>query len=212
MKTITVQNEALLSVGGAYYTSYTLEDKDYNIGEIVKANIKEVRGPKEREYEADLEVTQELIDAINGQREDKKHEEYMQSLKASRSKLYLYALEDAVERGEQFSIYEFLCNELETGDYDIWDEDGELDFDKERETIYRMSEEEIRNLFDGCSGFELFYEELSDELENYNGDKDSEDYQYKKKLLDDYPTIYILTTDSELKTVNGYEYRLLDSF
>lgn len=74
MKTITIQNEAVLSVGGAYYTSYTLEDKDYNIGEIVKANIKEVRGPQECEYEANLEITQKLIDAINGQREYKKHE------------------------------------------------------------------------------------------------------------------------------------------
>lgn len=78
----------------------------------------------------------------------------MQSLKASRSELYLYKLEDAVEQAISFLFISFFANNLK---YDIWDEDG---------------------------------------------DKDSEDYQ----------SIYILTTDSEFKTVNGYEYRLLDSF
>lgn len=237
LKTITVQSESALSVGGAYYAEYTLEDKDYEIGEITKATIKEVAGMKERSYEVDLEVTEELIKAIENEREAVKKEEYFQSLKANRPTLNLYRLTDDIDcnlaahvnaqRDGAGCIYAGLCENLENSGEDIYNEDGELDFDKEREYIYKMTNEEIEDYL--C--YELlddsFYEELWDEIDRYEedeGDLEDEDYKYKKKLLDDRPSLYLLLTDEEIKknaesisesgyiTINGYSYLFIDSF
>lgn len=237
LKTITVQSESALSVGGAYYPEYTLEDRDYKIGEITKATIKEVAGMKERNYEVDLEVTEELIKAIKNEREAIKKEEYFQSLQANRSTLNLYRLTDDIDcnlaahvnaqRDGAGSIYAGLCENLENSGEDIYNEDGELDVDKEREYIYKMTNEEIKDYL--C--YELlddsFYEELWDEIDRYEedeGDLEDEDYKYKKKLLDDRPSLYLLLTDEEIKknaesvsengyiTINGYSYLFIDSF
>ena len=206
-KKITVDTEAVLSVGGAYYKSYTIEDKDYKIGEIIKATITDHRGGDEKSYEVDLEVNESLLEAIKREREYLKREEYFQSLKANRPTLNLYRLTDDIncnlaahvnaQREGADAIYSSLCETLENGNYDIWDEEGDLDMDKEREYIYKLSNEE---------------------------DLEDEDYLYKKKLLDDRPSVYLLLTDEEIKKqaesvsesgyikIDGYEYLFISSF
>lgn len=237
LKTITVQSKSALSVGGTYYAEYTLEDRDYKIGDITKATIKEVAGMKERSYEVDLEVTEELIKAIENEREAIKKEEYFQSLKANRPTLNLYRLTDDIDcnlaahvnaqRDGAGSIYSSLCENLENSGEDIYNEDGELDFDKEREYIYKMTNEEIKDYLCYEMLGDSFYEELWDEIDRYEEneeDLEDKDYKYKKKLLDDRPSLYLLLTDEEIKknaesvsksgyiTIDGYSYLYIDSF
>ena len=237
-KKITVDTEAVLSVGGAYYKSYTIEDKDYKIGEIIKATITDHRGGDEKSYEVDLEVNESLLEAIKREREYLKREEYFQSLKANRPTLNLYRLTDDIncnlaahvnaQREGADAIYSSLCETLENGNYDIWDEEGDLDMDKEREYIYKLSNEEIKDFLVGYDfADDTFYDELWDEINEYEEneeDLEDEDYLYKKKLLDDRPSVYLLLTDEEIKKqaesvsesgyikIDGYEYLFISSF
>lgn len=238
-KKITISSEGVVSVGGAYYKSYTVEDKDYKVGEIIKATITETAGSQKREsYEVDLEVNEDFIKAIECEREYLKKEEYFQSLKSKRETLNLYRLTDDIDcnlaahvnaqRDGADAIYSSICESLENGDYDIWDEEGDLDVDKEREYIYKMTNEEIKDFLIGYDyASDSFYENLWDEINEYEEneeDLEDEDYLYKKKLLDDRPSVYLLLTDEEIKKqaesvsesgyikIDGYEYLFISSF
>ena len=235
-KKITVSSKAACSVGGAYYTDYTLEDKEYKIGEIVKATITEHCGPNSHTEEVDLEITEDLIQAIENEREHLKKEEYFNSIRVSPS-LHLYQLCDDIDstlaahveaqRVGTDSIYSSLCEYVEDT-YDVYDEDGDLDFDKEREIIYKMSEKEIRDIVENYDmEMETFYTALEREIDEYEEneeDLEDEDYLHKKKLYDDYPSVYLLLTDKQIEEmaesqsesgyikIGGYEYLYIDSF
>lgn len=100
--------------------------------------------------------------------------------------------------------------------------------DKEREYIYKLSNEEIKDFLVGYDfADDTFYDELWDEINEYEEneeDLEDEDYLYKKKLLDDRPSIYLLLTDEEIKKqaesvsesgyikIDGYEYLFISSF
>lgn len=74
---------------------------------------------------------------------------------------------------------------------------------------------------------ETFYTALEREIDEYEEneeDLEDKDYLYKKKLLDDYPSVYLLLTDEQIEKmaesksesgyikIDGYEYLYIDSF
>lgn len=215
---IKVTTEAALSVGGAYYKEYMFEDGDYNIGDIIKAKLRDIRGNTEQEYDIDLEVTQELLDRINSAREAEKAEAYFQSIRVTPT-LYLYGLDnDIVPYNNDCEIYGMLCETVENGDYDIWDENGELDFDKEREVIYKMPIEDVKDIVYACKIFDS--DDYMSELYDAKEDEDNPDREYYEKIWESNPDLYLMFTEEELKKlgcepnrkieIDGLEYHLID--
>lgn len=194
---IRITTDAALSVGGAYYKEYMFEDGNYNIGDIIKAKLRDIRGNTEQEYDIDLEVTQELLDRIDSAREAEKTEAYFKSIRVTPT-LYLYGLDnDIVPYNNDCDIYGMLCETVENGDYDIWDEDGELDFDKEREVIYKMPIEDVKDIVYACKIFDS--DDYMSELYDAKEDEDNPDREYYEKIWESNPDLYLMFTEEELK-------------
>lgn len=215
---IKLTTEACLSVGGAYYKEYMFEDGNYNVGDIIKAKIRDVRGGSENEYDIDLEVTQELLDIIDKTKEVEKKEAYLKSIRVTPT-LYLYGLDnDIVPYNNDCEIYSMLCETVENGDYDIYDENGDLDFDKEREVIYKMPIEDVKDIVYACKIFDS--DEYMSELWDAKEDKDNPNREYYEKIWDSNPDLYLMFTEEELKKlglepngqieIDGLEYHLID--
>ena len=90
---ITITSEAALSVGGAYYKAYTFEAEGIKVGDIIKAKVKDIRGSSSSEIEVDLEVTQELLDAVESEVEDIKWRKHIEELVSKRPRLMAYQLD-----------------------------------------------------------------------------------------------------------------------
>lgn len=90
---VTVSTNGCVSVGGAYYKSYTFEEEGIKIGDIIKAKMVDKRGSSSQETEVDLEVTQELLDAVKSAIEQRDWDNHIAELKSKRPTLYAYQLD-----------------------------------------------------------------------------------------------------------------------
>lgn len=222
-KKITIRNNPVLSVGGAYYVEYTIDDKDYSVGDIIDASIKEVRGGESRKFNASLKVDKAIIDALNTKREEKKREGYIQSLRRF-NKLYLLQLYCYYLNSDSDSpsLYGSVCETIERGgSYDIWDENDDLDIDKEREVIYSMTEEEFasNSKYSYIEYFESFFDNLREKIEEMG--EDDEDLKELERVIDEMPSLYLILNEDEIQKyrrangdifIDGFEYIIRDIF
>lgn len=223
---ITVSSDAALSVGGAYYKDYTLEDREYKVGEIVKATITDHRGPNSNSYEVDLEITEDLLKALESQREEKSWEKHLAELSAKRPTLLAFqladtfdSLSDIMNARENFNMHSEIRDAVDRGGYiqkHFIDEDGNEmedgdewsdEYDEERyereiyEYIAKMSIEDIKSFlcYDCLDWRQSDIEDLKDKIQRMedNDETDTEEYEYACKLYNELPDIAVLLTEEE---------------
>lgn len=241
MKTVTVTSEAALSVGGAYYRAYTLEDREYKLGEIAKAKITNHSGPGSHSEEVDLEVTEDLLKAIENEREDNAWRERLEKLSANRPTLYAYKLDylfdnlsQIINEREEFDMHSEIRDAVDRGDYiekHYLDED-EYEYDEEQyekdicEYIAKMSIDDLKSFlcYDLCDWTDWEIQELEEKKERMEDwdETDTEEYEYVCKLLEERPDVVILLTEEEKAeyeenagssdiVVDGFGYLQMDS-
>lgn len=225
---VTVSTEGVVSVGGAYYKSYTFEEEGIKIGDIIKAKMVDKRGSSSVETEVDLEVTQELLDAVKSAIEQRDWDNHIAELKSKRPTLYAYQLDydfdslsEIINARQNFNMHDEIVDAVDRGGYvakHYTDEDGndttdgdEWSDEYDEERYWREIDEYIAGLdlddiesflcYDMIDWTDAEIEELQEKKERRedNEETDTEEYQYICRLLDKLPDKVVLLTEEQAK-------------
>lgn len=228
---VKISANALLSVGGSYYTTYEFDETNIKLGDIVKAKMVDKRGPNTFTKEVDLEISEEVLQAI-----------HIEELSSKRPTLYAYKLayffdnlSDIINTREEWNMHSQIVDAVDEGGYiakHYIDED-EDEYDEHRywreidEYIAKMDVDDIKSFlcYDCYDWTDWEIEDLEQAIQRRedNDDTDTEEYEYLCKLRDERPGVVILLTEEEAEEfkaperrgvdviVDGFEYLCMDS-
>lgn len=226
---VKISTNALLSVGGSYYTTYEFDETNIKLGDIVKAQMVDKRGPNIFTKEVDLEISEEVLQAISVSQEQEKWDKHIEELSSKRPTLYAYKLayffdnlSDIINTREEWNMHASIVDAVDEGGYiakHYIDED-EDEYDEHRywreidEYIAKMDVDDIKSFlcYDCYDWTDWEIEDLEQAIQRREDkdDTDTEEYEYLCKLRDERPDVVILLTEEEAEEFKAPERRGVD--
>lgn len=236
-KTITINTEKVLSVGGLYYNEITIPDKDYKAGDVVEATITSYKGGSKKTENQKVEIMDWMLNAIKDEKEDAAFEEELNKLKAGRSQIDLWHLEE-IEKFQYTSLINQRCIETSLKEFIECEDDHLAEYSEEerenlgehkkeqlmRKYIASLSEKAILEMLD-CSFMDYGEVGSFSDIVNYESvekakEEGSKNAELLEKLYEEQPDEWLLmTTEMENKyenengllKVDNFHYRLVDT-
>lgn len=236
-KTITINTEKVLSVGGLYYNEITIPDREYKAGDVVEATVTYHRGGSSKTENQKVEIMDWMIDDIKDAKKDAACEEELNKSKAGRAQIDLWHL-DEIENFQNVSAINQRCIETELIQMIEYEDDHLSSFSEEeienlsedekdklmKKYIASLSEEAIFDLL-YCAFIDYgqagsFSDIANSETVKKAKEEGSKNAELLERLYNAQPDEWLfMTTDMEKKyenengslLIDGFHYRLIDT-